>query len=219
MLEITKKEVVAQLLLILTLVSASASLNHQCSNNCYSCSSRYGCGECYERKTMIVRQDGVEKEVCSSEPAPASDPCLLDYGEGCYICKPGFALRANATSPCVKGIIKDCRLEVISGTQHFCAFCLGGYPSRDQSKCLPAKQVNNPIAFCSIGALDAKDRSLGCAQCETGYISLFKKCVKKTASGSMQGCLLFYDGGCQRCDVHNGYFMRDQGRCSKNGSN
>ena len=214
----TTKKVIVQLLVALTL--ASASLNHECSNNCFSsCSAKFGCGQCYERKAMIVGPKGSEKQICSSKPQPASGPCLLYFAVGCNLCKPGYALKSYKGKPCVKGTIQNCQLALFDGGQQVCGECLGGYPNSDGTRCIPTSQVKNPIPLCTVGSADSDNGSLACAQCEAGYVvdKIKAKCVKTLPS--LKGCLISFDGFCLRCDVKNGYFMRDEGKCSKNGSN
>ena len=203
--------------LLLTLTLASASLTHDCSDNCSFCYGNNLCRSCYQRK-LITAPKGVY-QICSSTPLPASDPCLI-YRDGgdCLRCKPGYAVVHNGGSlgQCIRGSIQNCLYQVYFKGQMLCYSCLGGYPSSDESSCIPTNQVRNPIAQCTVGQIDVGNNQLLCEQCSPGYTSSLYKCFPTPAS--LRGCLRSSSGRCQECDAANGYFMREAYTCAKNDS-
>ena len=214
----TQKKVL-QLLICLTLASASLT-GHQCSDNCSICEGQNLCAYCYERK--VIPLQGILLGKCSSQPQSATDRCQIYGAKGCAGCKPGFALvnKASGNSLCVKGTIQNCLDErVVAGTLRLCNSCQGGYPTPGKTRCIPKDQIKNPIQFCSVGQRDPGDGSLQCAKCMPGYTSNVYSCYKST--GDSVGCLqtfVYQKYNCAICDLKNGYFMRNQNACSKNGN-
>ena len=205
------KDIVFQLLVVLAL--ASACLCHQCSDNCFYCFGDGKCGSCYKRK--VISGPGGTRHVCSSQPAPASDNCLV-YGEdGCNQCLEGWAVNLS-TFKCVKSTIKDCVNENVLGSKHICYSCLEGYPNKNRTSCIPKSQVKKVIPNCKVGGISGVGGGLVCEQCVPGYVSAYQSCYKNLPF--LKGCLLTNLNICQVCDAQNGYFMRDYARCSKNGS-
>ena len=146
-------KLVLQLQVILAI--SSASINHDCSDNCYQCLGKINCFGCYDR-IYIDKFEG--NYFCSSTIPPASDHCSIYTNAGCDRCQPGWALKFNYAKNiylCVKGTIKDCVDEEntdMSIINHLCHACLEGYPSTDQSKCIPASKFNNHITHCKVGS-------------------------------------------------------------------
>ena len=213
MLKITK-QLFFQLLVAMTL--ASVSLNQQCSQNCYSCFAKAGkgyCGLCYERKGL---KNAESNEICSSDPQPASDICLVYGGPNCVYYKPGWAANFDQDGPLYfKGTIQNCVREYVENRQHRCTSCLGGYPSQDKARCIPSSQIKNPIPRCVVG------QSLGqgshyCARCEPGYTFNASQCVKTPPS--LEGSLSSFEGKCMFCDNKNGYYMKTPASCGRRGS-
>ena len=203
--------------LLVTLILSSVSLSHDCSDNCFSCLRKDYCTQCYKRR-VVGAVYPVEGGQCSSEPTPASDHCLVYSSNSCARCEPGWAtpMGGGLTTPCVRGNIQNCLDEWLEYGQHQCYRCLGGYPSKDLTKCIPADLVKAAIPHCMVGVTDSATGSHACAECVPGYLSEVGRCVRMPANSN--GCLRMYKGRCQLCDAKNGYFLRDEHTCSKNGS-
>ena len=209
----TTKSVSLHLLIALTLLSTA--LAHQCSDNCYKCFGEDNCAFCYRRK-LLTNSDG-NGGFCSTKPLPATDHCLVYFSEtGCATCEQGWAKVQGGAKTCVKGNIKDCHNEQVQNGKHSCFSCLNGYPSKDQSRCIPASQYKGAIANCKIGATVFLSPEPICKECVAGYTSDLKKCFKTTAA--LKGCVQSFKDTCTVCDAQAGYFNRDLLTCSKNGN-
>ena len=210
------KKIVLQILVSLAL--SSVALSHQCSENCYTCNGPKKCFNCYRRK--VLQNGAPGKSSCSPDPLPDSDPCLVyTTMSECQVCKVGWALEliAGDNGGCVKGTVQNCLEEENVRGEPFCYSCLGGYPTLDRSACIPASQVKNPIPNCKAGGIGPYGgTSPICTLCPARYTTDLFKCYKTPPS--MEGCIYAFKGICTKCDVKNGYFMRDQHRCSKDKS-
>ena len=118
------QKIIIHALIGLTLVSLS--LSQRCSDNCYHCEGNGICSLCYKRH-LLKNSDG-RPAICSSDPQPASDGCLIYLGARfCYQCKPGWAWGyKNYYSYCAKSTIQNCAIEKIkSNGKHTCSDCFG----------------------------------------------------------------------------------------------
>ena len=138
--------------ILLILAFAAASQSHQCSNYCTHCIGQNTCIECYRRRLARALGGG---SVCKNQPIPPSNHCLTLGQYGCSLCQPGYVSRyVDSPNPfqCTKGAtIQNCINEkILTDNSHVCFSCIGGYPSPDSSKCIPAAQVKSPIALCKV---------------------------------------------------------------------
>ena len=205
------KNFLFEVLVVFTL--SSASLSHECSNNCAECISSNSCYICYKRFAV----DNGPNSACSATVQPASNHCILYDDSGCFLCEPGWAQDEQNQASCARGTIAGCVQELIFTGRHICRACLNGYPSSDLSGCIPASQVKTPIPQCVVGSSYSVGVN-GCEKCQPGYTSDGKTCFKTPPS--LEGCLYANPGRnlCLTCDFENGYFERDPKKCAKNDS-
>ena len=195
--------------LLVALSAISTALAYDCSANCVTCVARNRCPVCYKAFSISKGIDSA----CSTTPQPSSSHCLVYEGNDCVRCQLGYALNFQIHATCIPGTIQGCQQELLDNGKRICQACTGGYPSSDQSRCIPTNQIPNPISHCAVGGF--YDGVRGCVQCESGYTTDRSTCFQTTPS--LEGCILadIPRNQCQQCDYENGYFMLNTYSCVK----
>ena len=199
--------------LLVALSATSHSLAYDCSEYCLTCFSKNRCPVCYKRFSIVKGIDSA----CSTTVQPASKHCAAfdgDHNNTCVGCARGYALVFKIKAYCIPGTIQGCNSELLDNGKRICTACNGGYPSSDQSRCIPANQVRNAIPHCVVGG--SAPGPVSCFRCEPGYTTDLSRCFKTPAN--LKGCIQsdIPRVSCQGCDTENGYFMRNAGQCIKN---
>ena len=197
-------------LLIGALVEVSISGSDGCGVGCIQCFKGQECEACYLRESITTN-------FSCGRLDPPSDPCRLNAGPNCVACKQGYAYDYT-TEKCLKTVINNCYQAYIYEGKSYCSVCVDGYPSKDQSSCIPRDQFNKPLANCLWGFI--KRGGYGCFRCREGYTGfpvtdVGTNCIKT----NIKGCLKLYSGErdrCAICDYENGWFaVDDSGICKR----
>lgn len=173
----------------------------ECSENCVEC---YGvCRACYRS------QFTEDHKQC--QPDQSSDNCEIhDNGiiNDCSLCITGYDVDYK-TRKCVKGGLKNCIYSATNEKQRACLVCDHGYPSFDHTTCEPDSSIEEK-EHCMWGIREGNKKL--CFRCISGYTSVKGICEQL----KIEGCLdAIHDDYCNACNFYEGYFAREEGKCSR----
>ena len=136
--------------------------------------TEFTCEICYRRKPNAPNSVGCGPLVSEQDKCRFYQYFKASKSSRCAECETGFALDYK-TNTCVKGTIQGCISEYfIPGKGHFCNGCNNGYANVQStgfaSKCIPASQVEKPIANCLWGGDYRKSSNfINCFLCKPGF--------------------------------------------------
>ena len=181
------------------------------------------CESCYRRKPNAPVSVGCGPLVGDQDKCMFYEHIRSAKRTICARCLENYALDVT-TLTCVPGKIQGCNAEFLNPNgKRRCYSCTNGYAQLFQnntSTCIPANQVDKPIANCLWGGVYQKTTqpaAINCYRCQAGYTVTFdsQKCEK----GKFPGCLTSSKDGtrCEQCDVFDGFSMQPDFSCLKVG--
>lgn len=155
------------------------------------------CNSCHKSARTKVSED-IYKCTGSKAINPRCQIDKEDPSKGCLVCEPGYMSEIkDGKNFCTTETKKDCR----QGTKTACSVCAHGYLLKTDGTC---EKIAKPTIVGCEAYIKLSGDVLGCALCsnEKYFVSTDKKtCVK--SKDSQFGCLKFYAGTTDQCEVCN----------------
>ena len=192
---------------------------------CLRIGDHYSCSRCFDSQISFAedidgnsyyRCQGTDTGIanCSILQSPYNRYYITAYPNytGCYMCKPGFQLKADTASKkfeCEQTTIFNCEISLFGSSQIYCKYCSPGYMIKQSNKTCGQVLPQDMIPNCKYHSLPYNASKPVCSVCNTGY-GVTNDQTSCVSDSSTKGCFEPRIRGsevtCEWCEVSTGFY-------------